>query len=234
MNTTTRMSVAVLAFAGLCSCSSTRADGGQTGAEPGNCWGAQTPLALDALSPLGFSPNDSLNLAQGKHSATFNWIPSADHPYGPESGEGTIDITVTGLGTAVYATPDYTTNQHQVTTDLGCAPAVLSDVAVTLHTDGGAFDESFNARLAASTRELTTLNSTVLGAHVAGSFAFDASALGALRLAQVNLSASFGANTFGGSLEALLEQTQGSGAGSVSSALRVPLACWGNASGCVE
>jgi len=234
MNTTTRLGLTALAWAALLGCSSARSAGGQTGSETGGCWNVQTPLALDAMSPLGFTADDSLSLAQGAHSARFQWQASTAHPYGPESGTGVIDLTVTSLGTAVYATTDRAQNPNQVTTEDYCAPAILSAVSVTLHTEGGAFDERFNTQLAAATSDLTTLTATLLGSHIVGNFAFDPAALGAQRLAQINVNASFGASAFSGALEAMLEESQGSSANSSVSATRVSLACWGNQPGCAE
>ncbi len=233
MNTTKRLGFAALALGCLLGCSTV--DGGQTGSEDNApCWNVRTSIALDAASPLGFSANDGLGLAAGTHSAVLHWAPESDHPYGPESGDGMIDLTVTSLGTAAYATTDYSKDTAAVQTELGCEPALLTDVSVTLRTAGGAFDETFNTSLTQTMSDTATLNPTILGGHIAGSFAFDPAALGAAQLAQINLNASFTSSGFSGSLAALLEQSSGSSANSTVSALNVPIACWGAQPGCAQ
>ncbi len=237
--TTQRIGLFALLLATAVGCSGPNASGGQTGSETGECWNVRTPLALDETSALGFSANDSLSLAQGVHTAAIQWLPVSDYPYGPESGSSSIDVTVTSLGSAMYATTDSGTGSGSVQTEVGCAPAVLNNVAVTLHTTGGAFDESFDTTLASSTSDAATLNPTLLAGHIAGSFAFDPTALGSARLAQIDVNVSFqasdsGASAFSGSLAATIEQSSGTGGESATSARQISLACWGNQPGCAE
>jgi hypothetical protein len=208
--------------------------GGQTGEEQGSCWSKLTPLSLDAESPLGFSAQDSLSLAAGEHTATLHWIPSTRYAYGPESADGQLQVTITSLGSARYATQD----SGQGFDELLCLPSVLTDVAVEFDSAGGAFHESFQGVLAASNRDSATLSATLLGTHLAGSFAFDPTALGDRTFAQLTLNLSFGAGSFSGAVNAGLEQTHGIGSDSSVSLETVPLACWGGAAagqaGCTE
>ena len=197
--------------------------GGQTGEEQGPCWSKQSPLSLAEVSPLGFSAQDSLNFAAGAHSATLHWLPATGFPYGPESGDGTVNVTVTSLGNARFAT-----TSDDPPTEVLCMPSVLSDVAVDFETAGGAFHEHFQGVLVASDPANATLNATVLGNHLVGSFAFDPAALGSGRLAEVALNLSFGAHSFGGAIGAVIEQADGSAASSTRSALNVQVACWGS------
>lgn len=232
MNATKRSALAVLTLSCLLGCSSA---GGQTGSEDGaQCWNVRTPIALDAASPLGFSANDGLSLAQGTHSAALHWLPATQYPYGPESGQGMVDVTVTSLGTAVYATTDYSKDQSAIQAEIGCAPAVLTDVNVTLHTAGGAFDESFTTILVEDMAGTATLSPTLLGRNIAGRFAFDPAALGTAHLAQINLNAAFTASAFNGSIDAMIEQTSGADRDGTASAQNVPLACWGEEPGCAQ
>ncbi|MEI9952706.1 MAG: hypothetical protein WDO74_27925 [Pseudomonadota bacterium] len=199
--------------------------GGQTGEVQASCWSKKTPLALDAESPLGFSAQDSLNLAAGKHTATLHWIPATRYAYGPESGDGQLQVTLTSLGSAHFATED----NGQAIANLLCLPSVLVDVTVELSSAGGAFHESFQGVLAASNEDSATLSGTLLGAHLAGQFAFDPASLAGGRLAQLNLNLSFSAGSFSGAINAGIEQTQSGGANSAVSLENVPLACWGSA-----
>lgn len=213
-------------------CAST---GGQTGEEQEPCWSKITPLGLGSESPLGFSAQDSLNLAAGERAATLHWIPAVSYAYGPESGDGQLQVTITSLGTAHFATQ----NDGQARAGLLCPPSVLTDVAVELDTAGGAFHESFRGVLAASNEESATLSATLLGAHLAGSFAFEPAALAGESLAHVTLNSSFSAGSFSGAISAGLQQAHGDGANSAVSLKSVPLACWGGVpalgqAGCVE
>ncbi|MET0791532.1 MAG: hypothetical protein ABW061_08435 [Polyangiaceae bacterium] len=198
--------------------------GGQTGEEQTSCWSKVTPLELAAKSPLGFSAQDSLNLAAGEHTATLHWIPATRYPYGPESGDSQLSVTITSLGSARFATQD----DGQAVTELLCLPSVLTDVTVEIDSAGGALHESFRGTLAASNADSATLSATLLGDHLAGSFAFDPAALTGKSLAQMTLNLSFAAGSFSGAIQAGIQQTQGNGANSSTSLENVPLACWGS------
>lgn len=212
------------------------ASGGQTGDEDGTpCWNKITPLALDAVSPLGFSPRESLNLAVGEHSAVLHWIPAVQFPYGPESGSGELHVTVESLGNARFATHE----GNEATTELDyCSPSVLSDVSVDVDSAGGALREHFQTLLVATTKDAAGLGATLLGDHIAGNFAFDPAGLGDRTLAQVTLNSRFSIGSFSGTFSAGLEQRNGDGATGTVSLQYVPLACWGSAgpplAGCAE
>jgi hypothetical protein len=216
------------------SCANT---GGQTGDEgEASCWGKVTPLAPGAPSPLGFTAQDSLALAVGVHTALLHWIRARDFPYGPESGDGRVQVTITSLGNARFATQ----GGGAFTTELDyCAPSVLSDVSVELASEGGALHENFQGVLAASSKDSATLSATLLGTQLGGSFAFDPAALGQRHLAQIVLNFGFRASSFSGEVSAGLEQIQGGGSNSTVSLVNVSLACWGSAAvpgqaGCIE
>ena len=215
---TTRIALAAALFSPLTQGCATSAPGGQTGEEPGACWTKFTPLALTAVSPLGFTAQDSLNLAAGEHSATLHWIPG-ERAYGPESRDSQLTVTITSLGTARFATRD----GAQGVTELSCSPSVLTDVAVELDTAGGAFHERFQSMLVASRAELATLSAELLGGHIAGNFAFEPALTGE-RLVRLTVNSSFSADAFSGAIGAGIEQAQ---SGDVTSLENVPLACWG-------
>jgi hypothetical protein len=227
MRTATRLGISGLLFSALIGalasgCAST---GGQTGdEEQAPCWSKITALALDAKSPLGFSAQDSLNLAAGEHTATLHWI-AATYPYGPESADGALQVTIASLGSAHFATRE----AGQAFDERYCPPSVLTDVSVEFDSAGGAFHESFQGVLAASMKDSATLTATLLGDHLAGSFAFDEAALGDRNLAQIALNLSFNVASFSGALNAGIQQAHGDGANSSVSLENVPLACWGSA-----
>lgn len=228
---TTRLALVAALLSPLTQGCATSAPGGQTGEEPGACWTKFTPLALTAVSPLGFSAQDSLNLAAGEHSATLHWIPG-ERAYGPESGDSQLTVTITSLGTARFATRD----GAQGVTELSCSPSVLTDVAVELDTAGGALHERFQSMLVAPRAESATLSAALLGDHIAGSFAFDPAALSGERLVRLTIDSSFSSDAFSGAIGAGIEQAQ---SGDVTSLENVPLACWGGTAvapqaGCTE
>ncbi|HKO49473.1 MAG TPA: hypothetical protein VJV79_17210, partial [Polyangiaceae bacterium] len=160
--------------------------GGQTGEEQAPCWTKITPLALSAESPLGFSAQDSLNFATGEHTASLHWIPATTYAYGPESGDSQLQVTITSLGSARFAT----NGDERALNEPFCLPSVLSDVTVELDSAGGAFHESFRGVLAATNKDTATLTATLLGAHLGGSFAFDPATLAGRILAQMTLNLS--------------------------------------------
>lgn len=219
----------LVALAGGCATAGT---GGQTGEEPGACWSEFTQLGPNDESPLGFSPQDSLNLAAGEHTATLHWIPGR-RAYGPERGDGQLTVTITSLGSARFATRPGAQDVTELST---CGPSVLTDVAVELDTAGGAFHERFQGMLVAERAESATLTAALLGDHIGGSFAFDPAALTGQSLAEVTVNLAFSAGAFSGAVSAGIEQA---GSGDVTSLENVPLACWGGAAvpgqtGCAE
>lgn len=235
--TTTRRGLSALLplLAALSVGSCTNASGGQTGEENQSCWSKLTPLELAEKSPLGFSAQDSLNLAAGEHTATLHWIPATNYAYGPESGDSQLRVTITSLGSAHYATQA----DSRAIDNLLCLPSVLTDVTVELDSSGGAFHESFRGVLAASNADSATLSATLLGAHLAGSFAFDPATLAGRTLAQLNLNLSFGVGSFSSAINAGIEQQHGTDANGAVSLENVPLACAGRAAfpgqaGCTE
>jgi len=123
--------------------------------------------------------------------------------------------------------------------NLLCLPSVLTDVTVELDSSGGAFHESFRGVLAASNADSATLSATLLGAHLAGSFAFDPATLAGRTLAQLNLNLSFGVGSFSSAISAGIEQQHGTDTNGAVSLENVPLACAGRAAfpgqaGCTE
>jgi hypothetical protein len=208
--------------------------GGQTGEEHTSCWSKLTPLSITADSPLGFSAQDSLELAAGEHVGALHWLP-APYPYGPESGDSELRLRITSLGSAQFATQD----DGRAGATLFCPPSVLTDVTVEVDSAGGALHESFRGVLAASQAESATLSATLIGGQLGGSFAFEPAALADRTLAHLTLNFSFGVDSFSGALGAGVERSQKGDESGSASLENVPLACVGHEvlgvrAGCTE
>jgi hypothetical protein len=192
--------------------------GGQTGHEgyvaPGQCHEQPTALELGQVSPLGFSAADVLRFVEGEHVTAIAWQP-IDFPYGPDSGQGELTLSVENLGHARYV-------------DRGdaecCFAAVQVDVRVTLRTSGGALHESFVTVLEAHSADAAWLQMLV-EPPLGGSLSFDQPAPGAERFIRLEVYAHFEPNRFSGSLRAGF-QDESRGAGVVG--FRAPeLTRWG-------
>jgi hypothetical protein len=140
--------------------------------------GPKTALALDEDSPLGFSPNDILAFASGTHEDTIRWNAQAMVEYGPESGEGAITITITPKGTARHVEPappgsggtDIGGAAPAIDIDSNCTSWIEIDVEVSVETEGGALDETFEAVLRAHTPITTSLYASFKADALEGSF----------------------------------------------------------------
>ena len=214
------------------------AAGGQTGEESGgHCQETSRALDLDTESPLGFSPRDVLGFAEGEHSTAFEWLPTPAVPYGPESGPGRLQLSVSSLGRARLVTrePNGTSDGTEL---LDCCPdSVQLDVQLTLRTEAGALDETVDAVLEAHAAGSASLL-VLLSPPLRGTLTFDERALGDAVLEGVQLDVRLGPDDFSGMLHARFEETaaQNDPDASVSLSIR-KLAEWGQASGpgyCVE
>lgn len=188
--------------------------GGQTGEESGGLCRVQlSALRLDEPSPLGFASNDVLALAQGEHTADFDWLPAMAYPYGPESGASAVRVTLTSSGAprfARVAAEDVTMN---------CRDHLELPVVVTLSTSGGAFAERFSATLTASEPGRASLARSLPAEALSGGFTLK----NGESFERVEVTLDFTKQDFSGSLQVLIERSFGD---SVSAAIQ-PLACWG-------
>ncbi|HVZ31455.1 MAG TPA: hypothetical protein VG963_03470 [Polyangiaceae bacterium] len=110
---------------------------------------------LDEASPLGFSAVELLARASGESSSPLVWLPPSSGPeyrleYGPEHGVSTLQLQVAAAeGDVLYHSE---TPAPGAAEEVQCAPSVLDvPVRVTLQSGAQALDESFAARLLAST-----------------------------------------------------------------------------------
>lgn len=195
--------------------------GGQTGEESdGRCVFVTSPLSPDELSPLGFSPDQALALAEGERHAAFSWRQSPGVAYGPESGTGAVTLTTTSAGPPKLARIDAEKS------DASCVDHVRIPVTVALSTAGGAFDESLTTHLVATSADEAALTQMVPSAELDGAFAFSEETLGARRFIRLEVNLLFRTDASAGYLFGGIEG--GDAANGVTSFQAVPLACWGD------
>lgn len=180
--------------------------GGQSGheGEASLCQETKTELASHETAPLGFSPREVLALAEGEHTAAFEWQRSSNVPYGPESGPSELTLTVTNLGTYQFVARELR-EMSTTSEQAGCCPdAVQVSVRVALRTSGGALDEAFDAVLEAQAPGAAGLT-WLIAPPLQGSLTFEQRALGSAKLAGVLLEARFGPTGLAGYLDAGFE-----------------------------
>jgi len=209
--------------AALIGCGGAQA-GGQTGEETeGGCRLAVTPLALDEVSPLGFSASDVLEFSEGERQAELRWLAS-DLDYGPEHGDSGITARVTLRGKAQFVKVVEDKN-------LRCVDAVRVPITLELTTSGGALSERMDTRLVANSSTEAKVSALREPSELQGEFAFDPASLGQLRFIRLELDVHWGSGVFSGLIHGGVESvTNGDGDG-VASLRPVPLACWGPAQG---
>lgn len=198
--------------------------GGQTGAETdGPCTFEVSPLGLEGMSPLGFTPRDALSLAEGEHHLVLRWLPAPTSPYGPESGQGELVLEVTGLERADFAEVDWSKSSGP------CQSQVRVAVRVRLSTAGGAFREDFETRLISVEPGTASFSQVLAGEDIGGSFAFTPQVLTSQELARVQVDSSFvEGRVFGAASAGLAGNDEGADANAAASFESVPLACWGD------
>lgn len=200
-------------------------EGGQTGEETEpSCVETKTPLALDQESPLGFPAQALLDTTGSNVAAPGAWLPIANLPYGPETGESSLTLTFGAMRSARFVKSEQA-GQQAIELDT-CVDRVEISVDATAATDGGALAEHFQAVLSASTSDDVSLSELFDPSKLAGQFAFDPQALGSKRFTRLTLSARWFAGLFTGRLSAGLEDSAGSGTNSTVSFTDAPLACF--------
>lgn len=138
--------------------------GGQTGEESFGCLTVSTETAsLEQTTRLGFSGNDVLTVIPPESTSTFTWSDASETPV-------TVSVTVTG------DTIEVRDNEWKAPTDgreIGspdCADAVAIEAQLTFSTGDGAFDESFDVVLIASTPDVAHAHVEREAAELSGSY----------------------------------------------------------------
>lgn len=184
--------------------------------------GDKTVIDVDEETALGFTAEDILAFAAGTHEETIHWLAPMNTTFGPESGDHAITITVTHDGDVRFVEPSTEADgtEDDLLTDIGrpqgCTPWLEIDVHVTVETDGGALDESFDATLRTHNRLIATLfthpDPDALGGDFEASFGIDGFVLG-----QLDLGMTFSENgvngAFGGVFEMHTADAVAAGAG---------------------
>lgn len=176
--------------------------GHQTGELGGGGYCDATKRVLKSTSEdvdLGFTAADILAFAEGTHEESIRWHDSFIATLGPEMGEHKVTVTVhnndgevrlmtpkteAGGGTGIEPAID-------IGTVGGCSPWLEIDVKVTIKTDGGALDESFDATLRARNALFATLFTHPDPKHLGGSFAPKEILEPGFELTQLDLSIGF-------------------------------------------
>ncbi len=115
--------------------------GGQFGEEAGaQCViDTETELANDETSPLGFTPQDMLDVLPANEVGTLVWTVGDNTEY---------TLTVTPSGAARYTELILeTTGSGGIEPAMGCEPYVAVDATVTLSTADGLLDETWTGEV---------------------------------------------------------------------------------------
>jgi len=176
---------------------------------------------------------DLLGFAETTFDAPLTWkAEQGAWTVSPESGQGNIHVTVT-RGKNAYAL-SYLEKQDGSGLNIAviCPPPQLGvEAHVTVSTDGGALDESFDTLLRAQTPGVASLSVPLDFAKLGGSLAVSF-AQANHELVQAELAATLTPYGMTGSISGIDQGTYGSGASSVASARGITLAAWPASEAC--
>jgi hypothetical protein len=186
--------------------------------------------SADAMTELGFSAADVLAFAAGSHEEAITWHDSELATLGPEKGAHRVTITLThGDGEVRFMRPKPSNSQGGrdiggiepaiapaptpgVAVDLpagvsvGCQPWIEVDVHVTVESDGGALDESFDATLRTRNQLLGAVYAQPDPAKLGGSFAPEQILIAGFKLVQLGLEVAFTPFGVSGKFDGIFEQ----------------------------
>lgn len=212
--------------------------GGNNG---GNCdEDPQTIDDLDAETTLGFAPSEVIAFATGNKQAPLEWLEPMAFSRGgavpalvtPESGTSEITMVITPTSDGVRYITSQASSSSATNGNLLAGPALLGgcsdrleiDVQVTLNTAGGAFAESFQGTLHASTPYLATLSLPFELTELMGDLSVSVPELENVNLRQFSIETQLGpGDLFAGTIGGIVEQNDGQ----VASAGQLELATWG-------
>ncbi len=172
---------------------------------------SERSLALDEVSSLGYSAEHVLAFAEGAHSAVVEWKSGSGEAVSldttPEAGSTELELQVTYDGGAI------TFLDREIQSSSGaeggpglgytqCGDQLTIEVEVQLKTDNGAFDDTFPAKLTASTGSLATLHVGFAPENLTGSFRTEVLAPSDAVAKQFAVEASFVPGAFAGSITA--------------------------------
>lgn len=195
--------------------------GGQSGEEGAGAFCgpiATTELADDETSVLGFGRTEVATISEGVHSGTLTYADGTTTP---------LTVTVT-LGAARYHDMDWVSDDSGTlatpATEMGCADVVEVDATIEFVTEDGAFVETWDTTLQASSPDSASFYVDLDLDALGGSFvlvtdetydAVDADAMG-----------SFDTSGAHGELSGMGEKSYGTGPDGAVSATNIPIASW--------
>jgi hypothetical protein len=186
-------------------------------------------IATDEATSLGFSAAEVLAFVAGTHKETLTWNPQ-QYSYEPEHGAQALDLTVAQKGTPRFV--EYT-ESHSSGIELALAPgqcgdAIEIDADITMHTAGGALDETLSTTLLVRNDKLVRFSLQPVATKLKGSLAITPPA-GATTLLYLDgqLTPYGTSGTLRSAFETRTSDSVSMGAGEV-----VPLAQWGSSTTC--
>lgn len=141
-------------------------DDGQFGEEAGARCDVvtRTPLALDEVSPLGFTAQSVLDLAEGTHPGTLTWLEAG--------GSSPLTLTVAQAGAIEYVEQAVVTtgtgSGEEPALSLWCPNLVSVGVDIGFVTDDGVFAEQWLGALTSDVEGQTGFDRTL--EDLAGTF----------------------------------------------------------------
>jgi hypothetical protein len=193
--------------------------GGQTGGQVDSACSEKThSVTLDQPSPLGFSVEQVLGVAEGARLAPLVWLPSQPDAglaesitVTPQAGLSRIELAIEYAGGALQWVERVRQGEAGDAADQEsetCSDSLLIEVQVAADTENGAFSDVFTGRLEASRPDRSTLRIDFDPEDLLGSFTvvIDDANVSAERYW---ISAQLSEGDFSGSVEGALEVPRG-------------------------
>lgn len=203
----------------------------------GGCDEHRAEVGFDEETAAG-TAEALLSYAERTFDSPLSWKTANDGQswtVGPESGEGTLRVTVTRGAKAfvlTYTPPENDSGQEVTNVGVLCPPARLGvEAKVSVTTDGGALAESFDTVLRSETPGVAMLNVPFKVADLQGSLSVDSGNPNA-ELVQLGLDAVLTSVGTTGSISGLEQVTYGSGPNGTVSASAALLAVWPGGESC--
>ena len=213
------------------------APGPTTGDAASFCKGEPTVLESSSTRiDYGFSADDVLAFAGGAHDEAIVWHDNDIATLGPEKGEHRVAITVAYDGGEIrWMTPKTAQDGGDLggpepaiapapgpTVDLpavgGCMPWLEIDVRVTVKSDGGALDESFDATLRSRNELLASLWAAPDPDELGGAFAPEQILQPGYELVQLDLELNFTPFGVSGRFNGVFQVQRGDSVGAAAGA----------------
>ena len=157
---------------GLAACDDADDDddkGSNLGEGPGGCIDTETVVAIDDMTPLGFTAADVLSLVGGDQSHELTWY--GDEFAGPGMGSSTanysLDVANVGAIKFIESEPD-PDNMWKI--DSGCEDHVTIETTLDFATEDGVLDETVSVTIYSSDGTSASWRGDMKPADLKGSF----------------------------------------------------------------